>query len=43
VTDQGTDADASENGDHEYTPDSTASCTACGHYDTVREFEGGHQ
>jgi hypothetical protein len=39
VTDDGTDADASGNGDHDYTPDSTAVCGACGHCGTVRDFE----
>jgi ribosomal protein S27E len=43
VCDNGTDADASENGDHEFTPDSPALCAACGHCGTVREFEGGRQ
>ena len=41
VTGNGTDADASGSGDHEYTPDSTALCGSCGHCGTVREFEGG--
>jgi hypothetical protein len=43
VTDNGTDADASECGDHNYTPESAALCGVCGHWSTVREFEGGDQ
>jgi hypothetical protein len=35
----GTDTDASHCGDHEFTPDSTAVCTACDRWGTVREFE----
>jgi hypothetical protein len=35
----GTDADASRDGSHEYTPESTAMCCACGHWGTVRDFE----
>ncbi len=31
VTDDGTDADASGNGDITYTPKSTAQCGSCGH------------
>jgi ribosomal protein S27E len=34
----GTDADASRCGDHEYSPESTASCDACGHWGTVSAF-----
>lgn len=34
----GTDADASGCGDHEFTPESTASCGACGHLATVAAF-----
>ncbi len=34
----GTDADASHNGDHEYTPRSAALCSSCWHCGTVREF-----
>jgi hypothetical protein len=39
VTAEGTDADASENGDHEWTQDSPAHCTACGYCRRVRDFE----
>ena len=34
----GTDADAAGCGDHEYTPESTACCGACGHWATVAAF-----
>jgi hypothetical protein len=39
VTEDGTDADASKNGDHEWTPNSPALCGACGHCGTVRDFD----
>jgi hypothetical protein len=39
VGEEGTDADASECGDQEYTPDSRALCTACGHCGCVRDFK----
>jgi ribosomal protein S27E len=38
VTPDGTDADASENGDITYTPRSTATCTACGLVDRLYRF-----
>jgi hypothetical protein len=39
VTDDGTDPDASDNGNHEWTQDSPALCTACGYCWRVRDFE----
>jgi hypothetical protein len=39
VTFNGSDADASGNGDHEFTPESPAVCGCCGHCGTVRDFE----
>jgi hypothetical protein len=39
VTENGTDADASENGDHIFTEKSAACCGACGHCATMRAFE----
>ena len=39
VCDDGTDADASRAGTHDYEPGSPAQCAACGHSGTVREFE----
>lgn len=38
VTSDGTDADASGNGDHEFTPESPAVCGSCGHSATVAAF-----
>jgi hypothetical protein len=38
VTDDGTDADASRCGDHEFTPKSMAVCGACDHCATVAAF-----
>jgi hypothetical protein len=38
VCEDGTDADASECGDHLFTPESTA-CCGCGHWATVANFE----
>ncbi len=35
----GTDADASRDGSHDFEPKSPAVCAACGHCGTVREFE----
>ena len=34
----GTDADAANCGDHEFTPDSTACCQSCGHWASVAAF-----
>lgn len=39
VTPDGTDADASEDGDHTFTPDSRAKCCACHHRGTVENFD----
>lgn len=39
----GTDVFAAANGDHEWTDDSAASCTACGHHGKVRDFQDGGQ
>jgi hypothetical protein len=39
VTRDGTDADASGNGDHLFEPHSPAQCGACGHHGVVRDFE----
>jgi hypothetical protein len=39
VTSDGTDADASGNGDHEFDRHSPALCGACGHHGTVGEFD----
>jgi ssDNA-binding Zn-finger/Zn-ribbon topoisomerase 1 len=39
VCEDGTDADASRDGTHDYEPGSIARCDACGCCDTVREFE----
>ena len=39
VTCDGTDADASANGDHEYTPKSLAACAACGYSGRLSKFE----
>lgn len=36
-----TDADAANCGDHEFTPDSTACCNACGYWATVAAFTAG--
>jgi hypothetical protein len=38
VTRDGTDADASREGDHHFTPDSIAQC-GCGHFAKLRDFE----
>ena len=38
VCQDGTDADASDCGDHEFTPESTACCNGCGHSATVAAF-----
>ena len=37
VAENGTDADAANNGDHHFTPESTAACY-CGHWGTVADF-----
>ena len=39
VTPDGTDADASEDGTHDYEDDSLAECQACGYGGKVREFK----
>ena len=39
VTSDGTDADASGCGDHEYTPDSPASCAACDYRGRAKDFD----
>jgi hypothetical protein len=39
----GTDADASDCGDHEYTPETTACCCACGYRTTVAAFSPDRQ
>jgi len=39
LCEDGTDADASEDGNHEFGAESPAQCCACGHCGTVREFE----
>ena len=39
VCEDGTDADASCDGNQYYEPRSPAQCDACGHCGTVREFE----
>jgi hypothetical protein len=39
VCEDGTDADASFNGDHEYTPRSLTHCAACGHTARLSEFD----
>jgi len=39
VCEDGTDADAAGDWDHEYQPRSPAQCRACGHFGTVRQFE----
>ena len=38
VCEDGTDADASRDGGHDYEPHSPAQCGACGHCGTVRQF-----
>lgn len=39
VTSDGTDADASADGNHDYTPRSLTRCNSCGHTARLREFE----
>jgi hypothetical protein len=39
LTEDGTDADESDDGDHEWSGQSAAVCTACGHRATVQAFE----
>jgi len=39
VTSDGTDADASGCGDHEYTPDSPTSCAACDYKGRAKDFD----
>jgi hypothetical protein len=39
LTEDGTDADASDDGDHEWSGQSAAVCGACGHRATVQDFE----
>lgn len=38
LTDDGTDADASHSGDHEWGDDSPARCNDCDHVGTVKTF-----
>ncbi|MFT7021363.1 MAG: hypothetical protein ACJA07_000440 [Rhodococcus sp. (in: high G+C Gram-positive bacteria)] len=42
ITDNGTDADASSDGHHEYDGDSAASCGGCRWTGTLREAQPGH-
>jgi phage FluMu protein Com len=39
VTENGTDADESKDGQHDYTPRSDAACNACGYYGRLQDFE----
>ncbi len=39
VCEDGTDADASRDGPHDFTPESPAVCSACGHWGSVKSFE----
>jgi hypothetical protein len=39
LTSNGTDPDASGNGDHHFTPASPAECCNCGHVGTMKDFE----
>jgi ribosomal protein S27E len=39
VCEDGTDADASRDGTHDFEPDSPVQCAACGHCGTVWQFE----
>jgi hypothetical protein len=39
VMEDGTDADQSENGDHDFEPTSPATCNACGFAGRVQDFE----
>ena len=39
VYEDGTDADAAGDGNHDYEPSSPALCGACGYWGTVRQFE----
>jgi hypothetical protein len=39
VTENGTDADESKGGHHDYTPRSDATCNACGYYGRLQDFE----
>jgi phage FluMu protein Com len=39
VTEDGTDADESKDGHHDYTPRSNATCNACGYYGRLQDFE----
>jgi hypothetical protein len=41
VTENGTDADLSGNGDHEFTPESWTVCGQCGAGGELRQFESG--
>lgn len=38
LTDDGTDADASHDGDHDYTPESPVTCHACGYAGRMAEL-----
>ncbi len=39
VTEDGTDADASSDGHHDYTPKNLTHCNACGHTARLSEFD----
>jgi hypothetical protein len=39
LTEDGTDADQPDNGNHEWDDDSRCTCGKCGHNGTVRDFE----
>ncbi|HET6233524.1 MAG TPA: hypothetical protein VFE41_00950 [Acetobacteraceae bacterium] len=39
VTENGTDADESKGGHHDYTPRSDATCNACDYYGRLQDFE----
>jgi hypothetical protein len=39
LTEDGTDADAAECGDHEYNQHSPATCNTCGYIGKLRDFE----
>lgn len=41
VAENGTDADLSGNGDHEFTPESWTVCGQCGEGGELRQFETG--
>jgi hypothetical protein len=43
LTEDGTDADESEDGSHEWGDDSEVHCAGCGHQGTVKDFEKVNQ